>query len=75
MNFEYFYNPIFDILNLKSGEIMKNIKLYNSIGQLVLDKNINNYVFTTDLSLLPTSIYFVKVESQNGIKSFKLRVK
>jgi hypothetical protein len=75
LNFEYFYNPIFDILNLKSDEILKNIKLYNSIGQLVIDKNINNYIFTTDLSLLPTSIYFVKVESQNGIKSFKLRVR
>ena len=54
---------------------MKNIKLYNSIGQLILDKSINNYVFATDLSFLPTSIYFVKVESQNGIKSFKLRVR
>ena len=75
LNFEYFYNPIFNILNLKSDEILKNIKIYNSIGQLVLDKSINNYVFATDLSLLPTSIYFVKVESQNGIKSFKLRVR
>ena len=75
LNFEYFYNPTFDILNLKSNEILKNIKLYNSIGQLVIDKNINNYIFTTDLSLLPTSIYFVKVESQNGMKSFKLRVR
>ena len=75
LNFEYFYNPIFDILNLKSDEIMKNIKLYNSIGQLILDKSINNYVFATDLSFLPTSIYFVKVESQNGMKSFKLRVR
>ena len=75
INFEYFYNPIFDILNLKSDDILKNIKLYNSIGQLVLDKNINNYIFTTDLSLLPSSIYFVKVESQNGMKSFKLRVR
>ena len=75
LNFEYFYNPIYNMLNLKSDEILKNIKIYNSIGQLVIDENINSSSFSTNLSMLSSSIYFVKVEGQNGIKSFKLRVR
>ena len=75
LNFEYFYNPTYNILNLKSDEILKNIKIYNNIGQLVIDENINNSSFPTNLSMLSSSIYFVKVEGQNGIKSFKLRVR
>ena len=75
LNFEYFYNPTYNMLNLKSDEILKNIKIYNSIGQLVIDENINNSSFSTNLSMLSSSIYFVKVEGQNGIKSFKLRVR
>ena len=55
--------------------LLKNIKIYNSIGQLVIDGNINNSSFSANLSMLSSSIYFVKVEGQNGIKSFKLRVR
>ena len=75
LNFEYFYNPTYNMLNLKSDEVLKNIKIYNSIGQLVIDENINSSSFSTNLSMLSSSIYFVKVEGQNGIKSFKLRVR
>ena len=75
LNFEYFYNPINDILNLKSDEVLRNIKIFNSIGQLVLEQNINSTIYSTNLNMLSTSIYFIKVEGKNGIKSFKLRVR
>ena len=58
---------LFDI-NFYNKNTLVNLKL-------VKDENINNSIFSTNLSMLSLSIYFIKVESQNEIKSLKLRVR
>ena len=74
-DFEYYYNPYNDILNVNSSEILRNIQLYNVLGQKIIDENINNYGYQINLGNLSTSIYFVKVEGESGVNTFKLRVR
>ena len=74
-NFEYYYNPLNDILNITSGEKLSNIEIFNILGQKVIKEDINSYNHQINLGNLSTSIYFIKVESNNGVKTFKLRVR
>ncbi len=74
-DFEYFYNPLNDMLNVSSSEKLSNIQVFNILGQKVIDNDINNHSYIINLSNLSTSIYFVKVESSNGINTFKLRIR
>ena len=74
-DFEYYYNPFNDILKVSSNENLRNIKIYNVLGQKIIEENINNYNHNINLSNLSTSIYFVKVESENGANTFKLSVR
>ena len=74
-DFKYYYNPFTNLLNLSSSEILKNIQIYNMLGQKIIDENINNYNYMLNLSNLSTSIYFVKVEGDSGVSTFKLRVR
>ena len=74
-DFNYYYNPFTNLLNLSSSEILKNIQIYNILGQKIIDENINNYNHMLNLSNLSTSIYFIKVEGESGVSRFKLRVR
>ena len=75
LDFEYFYNPLNDLLNISSSEVLKNIQIYNVLGQKIIEESINNQTYQINLSSLSTSIYFIKVESENGVNNFKLRVR
>ena len=46
-----------------------------SLGQKIIEKNINNYGYQINLGNLSTSIYFVKVQGETGVNTFKLRVR
>ena len=74
-NFEYYYNPLNDLLSVNSSEILRNIQVYNLLGQKIIEKNINNNGYQINLGNLSTSIYFVKVQGETGVNTFKLRVR
>ena len=74
-DFEYYYNPYNDILNVNSSEILRNIQLYNVLGQKIIDEDINNYGYQINLGNLSTSIYFVRVQGETGVNIFKLRIR
>ena len=73
-DFEYYYNPFNDMLNMSSSEKLSNIQIFNILGQKIIEEDINNYNHQINLSNLSTSIYFINVESNYGIKTFKLMV-
>ena len=60
---------------MTSSEKLSNIQIFNILGQKIIEEDINNYNYQINLSNLSTSIYFVKVESENGINTIKLRVR
>ena len=74
-DFEYYYNPFNDMLNISSSEKLSNIQIFNILGQKIIEEDINSYNHQINLGNLSTSIYFIKVESNNCVNTFKLRVR
>ena len=68
-------NIIIIPLSVNSSEILRNIQVYNLLGQKIIEKNINNYGYQINLGNLSTSIYFVRVQGETGVNTFKLRIR
>ncbi len=47
-----------------------SIRVYNTLGQIILSETTNREKYLLDLSRQPAGSYFVKVSSQSGSKSF-----
>lgn len=63
-----FPNPVHSnlTLNLDSIAITNNrVQLYNSVGQIFLDKSFNESKVTINLECLTSGIYFVRISSEN----------
>ena len=71
-NFEYYYDSIEKYLKLESDDILKQIEVYNILGQMVINEDINNSNYNLNLNSLSPSIYIFKVKGENGIRVFKL---
>ncbi|WP_442267285.1 YCF48-related protein [Tenacibaculum sp. ZS6-P6] len=70
-NISIYPNPTKDFVNIKSNtpEKVKSIHLYNSLGQEIYYKKIDNNVdMQIDLSSYGTGLYFVKVNFENSKK-------
>jgi hypothetical protein len=56
------------IVSLQSAINIANIKLFNTLGQIVMEKqNQSGNQFTLNLSTQPKGIYFVEVQEANTI--------
>ena len=56
-------NPVVDFLHVQSEESIKNISIFNMLGQKIYDQKFNNLEMKIDLSNLVSGNYFVKVEA------------
>lgn len=65
-------NPVKDVLFIKCNEIIKDLSVYNSLGQLLITQKENLNEVNFDLSNLPTGNYFVKVESNDKKQVIKI---
>ncbi len=65
-------NPATNSITIQSENNIKNIKVYNNLGQLVLTNNSSNKI---DISPLEHGIYFVKIISDNNQIIFKKLIK
>lgn len=70
--FQLFPNPVNNILNLKSLQPIKNIQIYNLVGQQVFTSDYNEKEFQINLSHLSSGTYLVKVFTQDSIKTIKI---
>jgi hypothetical protein len=71
--FSYFYNKGNDILQLNSNILtLKNIDIYNTLGQRVLSKSLSNSTKNINLTSLSDGIYIAKVKVGDGEKTIKL---
>jgi len=59
-------NPASTLVNVISGVEIRNVKLVNFVGQVVLEQNVDANSVRLDVSNLTTGIYFVKVETTSG---------
>jgi len=66
-------NPVFNILNIRSNDIINSYKLYDVHGRLILNKNnISSKNFEIDVSNLDSDIYILNTYSESRQESFKI---
>ena len=66
VDFKLYPNPTADVLNLRASESISSIQIYNTLGQKVMDKNINALSSKIDVTPLKAGIYFIHT-TVNGI--------
>lgn len=66
LSLNYFPNPVTNLLNINSGEAIKSIKLYNVLGQVVIERTVNSTSFTIDLASVEKGAYIMTAESEGG---------
>ena len=71
--FSHFYNKANDVLQLNSNILtLKNIDIYNTLGQRVLSKTLSNSNENINLASLSDGIYIAKVKVGDVEKTIKL---
>lgn len=70
--FVIYPNPVKDFLIIKGKTVVNKVTIFNSLGQLLFEKNQNNNEFSLDLSNLSNGNYFIKIESDNNKQVYKV---
>ena len=65
-------NPIKDRITLSAKNVIKDMSIYNLLGQEVLKSAVNSRDFSLDISTLKTGIYTVKVVINESVRNFKI---
>ena len=71
-NLSYTPNPVDNTLNIKSNDVLKSIKVYNSLGQEVYRQKCNTLDLRLELGFLQTGNYFIKLESDKKQQVIKV---
>jgi hypothetical protein len=71
-NFEYYPNPVSNVLNISHSAIISKVEVINIVGQLVNSQAINSTKAQIDMSGLPSGSYLVRVSSANQVKMIKV---
>lgn len=74
VRFKVFPNPVSDILNIQipTSTEATNLKIYNVLGKLVLEKDLTKSETRLDISSMASGIYMLSFKSDKGSKTFKL---
>jgi surface protein len=72
LSFNYFPNPVTSFLTISASNSIKNVEVYNLLGQLLINKFSDDATISVDLNKLPESIYIVRVKSENASREFKI---
>ena len=67
-----FPNPVNNILQIDVEDAIKEINIFNTLGQLVQTEQVNNNKNTFDVSTLINGIYFVEVKTETAVGSLKI---
>ena len=70
--FTYFPNPVKDQLTIKAQSDIKNITVFNMLGQVVLRKSPYNKDCIVDMSTMQTGAYFVQVSVADTIETIRV---
>ncbi|MGG7034177.1 MAG: fibronectin type III domain-containing protein [Flavobacterium sp.] len=71
-NFNYYPNPVKDVLNISYQDTISNVTIYNILGQEMLRKSVNASSAIIDMSSLVNGSYLVKINSNDLIKTIKV---
>ena len=65
-------NPTRDFLNIKSDSKINSIEIYDQSGKLIKVAMINSFDTKQNFSSFPSAIYFIKIQTESGIKIQKI---
>ncbi|MBI9039681.1 MAG: T9SS type A sorting domain-containing protein [Bacteroidales bacterium] len=68
-------NPASDVLNIASNNKIKHIEILNFIGQNFFNKKLDNNNIEINTSAFKSGIYFIRIETENGLKTKKVTIK
>ncbi|WP_299226543.1 S8 family serine peptidase [uncultured Psychroserpens sp.] len=73
-SFNIFPNPATTILNIQVpfGISNTNLKIYDTLGKLILDQNLQRASSQLDVSSMASGVYIMSFQSENTSKLFKL---
>lgn len=71
---ELYPNPTTTQINFKGVNSSSNLIIYNSFGQAVINKQINANSTPTNISNLPSGIYYVTLQNTNNEVIFKQKM-
>jgi surface protein len=71
-SFKYYPNPVSTVLSISANNAIKNVEVYNLLGQLLLNKLFDDTIISIDLNELPESMYLVKVKAEHSSKEFRI---
>ena len=70
--FNYFPNPVNDVLTIKAQNSVEDVKVFNMLGQMVLRQTPNTRDCTVDLSAMQAGAYFVQVSVDNSVETVRI---
>ena len=71
-NINAYPNPVRDILNISLNQNIQGIEVFNTLGQLVAKKTLNDTQGQLDLSFLSAGTYFLKAHCDNNTVTTKV---
>jgi hypothetical protein len=71
-NFNYYPNPVTDILNVSYSDMISTVEVFNMVGQQVVTKKLNSTNGQIDMSQLPSGTYVIKVSTDEASKVIKV---
>ena len=73
VTFEYYPNPVKNMLYLKTNEPVQSIQVYDMVGKHVSSiSTTGDRLSYINLASLPTGVYLVKVRFINTVKEFRV---
>lgn len=70
--FEYFPNPVSNILHLSAFTTIKDVIIINALGQYISNQSYDSKSIQIDMSDFTSGIYMIKVTSNNTSKTIKI---
>ena len=68
-------NPATDLLNIVSENSIKQITIFNFIGQTMFDSEINNTNTVINTSTYQSGVYIIRIETAKSVKTEKVTIK
>lgn len=72
IEFSYYPNPVVDQLNFSAKSSIDNIKIYNLLGQQVLNQNISSNSGSVDMRHLTKGMYLAEITSGGAMATAKI---
>lgn len=60
-NYQIYPNPTSGLINFEFGDKIENVSVYNNLGQLLLQKKVEDYNTSVNIESYPNGIYLIKL--------------